>query len=92
MQPAPIALTATQVAQLLGITVETFYRRVTALKRDHGFPPPLPGSRRYSAAAVRAWVDRGGTPPPPPAPELEGEVAACEARLLSRARTMGEAA
>jgi predicted DNA-binding transcriptional regulator AlpA len=91
--PEPISLTATAVAQLLGITVETFYRRVTGLKRDHGFPPPLPGGRRYSAAAVRAWIDRGGAPPPAAAPALDDDVADCEQQLLARARRqMGEAA
>jgi predicted DNA-binding transcriptional regulator AlpA len=88
-------LTAAEVAALLGWETGTFYRKVTDLKRHHGFPPPMPGGRRYSRAAVLAWIDRGGTPAPAPAaplPGLDADVVACEARLLDRARSIGEMA
>lgn len=88
--PEPLTLTAAGIAALLGCKVETVYRRVGDWRRDHGFPAPLPGSRLYSAAAVSAWIDRGGLPaPPPPAtPALADDMAACEARLVDRARLM----
>lgn len=87
----PLTLTAHDVAKLLRWEIGTFYRHVTRLKRSHGFPAPLPGSRTYAREQVVAWINRNGTPatPPPPAsPGLDAEVASCEAQLLARARDL----
>ena len=90
----PVTITSREAAALLGETIETFYRAITDRKANHGFPAPIPGSRRYSRAAVLAWINRAGLPtrPAPSATStLEQDVAACEATLLSRAHAMAAA-
>ena len=89
MEP-PLTLSSREVAALLHLQTATFYRLVTGLKRDHGFPAPLPGSRRYSRAQVVDWIRRGGAAATaqPATAGLDAEVAACEARLLARAGEM----
>lgn len=89
MSVAAVTLSAAEVAAMLGWSTEHFYRSVTALKRHHGFPPPLPSSRRYSRAAVAAWIERGGPPAPAAGDGLAEDVAAAEAQLLARAAAMG---
>ena len=84
----PPTITSREAPALLGETIETFYRAITARKRHHGFPAPIAGSRRYSRAAVLAWINRSGTPAPPAATTLEDDVAACEATLLRRASSL----
>ena len=90
MADTPV-ITRVQVAELLGIAPATLAARVGDLRRNHGFPQAIPGSggRRYSRALVIAWIDR--RPGPPPNPDLEQDVAACEAILLGRARAMAAA-
>jgi carboxypeptidase Taq len=82
------SLQAAFPAQLKDVSLETFYRAITARKRHHGFPAPIAGSRRYSRAAVLAWINRSGTPAPAAATTLENDVAACEATLLRRASSL----
>lgn len=90
MSERPV-ITRAEVAHLLGISPATLLDQVGALRRDHGFPHAIPGSggRRYSRAAVVAWID--GRPAPVPNPDMEQAVAECEAILLGRARAMAEA-
>jgi predicted DNA-binding transcriptional regulator AlpA len=89
MPDTPVITTA-EVAELLGIARATFLERATELRRDHGFPMPVPcsGSRRYSRAAVLAWIDGHRPAASPVNSTLEQDVAACEAVLLGRARAM----
>ena len=84
----PLVITRAQVAELLGISPATFVGRVGEMRLHHGFPPAIPcsGGRRYSRAAVLAWID--GRPSAPTNPALEADVAACEAILLGRAQAM----
>lgn len=51
------ALSQEEVSQLLGMSVRTFQSSREKLRRA-GFPSRLPGMNRFSAAAVRAWVDQ----------------------------------
>ena len=89
----PLTLDGAGIAALLGCRVETVYRHIGTWRRDHGFPPPLPNSRLTSAAAVQAWINRGGTQAPPTAATtFEDDLAACEARLIGRAQRMLDAA
>ena len=88
-------LTSKQVAEAIGLTVNTFYRRKTHLLEKEGMPPPLPGSGqpKWDPAAIRLWLhERGG------AAELERarrerdqaiDLEAAEARLLERAAAFG---
>jgi len=88
MHPEPISITLSQVAALMGCAPSTMGEKIGELRRAHGFPPPIPHSRRYSRAQVLAWIN--GHRPPAPAPDatLEQDVAACEAVLIGRARAM----
>jgi predicted DNA-binding transcriptional regulator AlpA len=81
-------ITRAQVAELLGMAPATLLDRIGHMRQHHAFPHAIPGSggRRYSRAAVLAWIERRPTPPPNPA--LEQDVAECEAILLGRARAM----
>jgi predicted DNA-binding transcriptional regulator AlpA len=89
MSATPI-ITRAQVADLLGVSPSTLLGRIAELRRAHQFPPAVPcsGGRRYSRAAILAWID-GHRPPARPAdPALDADVAACEAVLLTRAHAM----
>ena len=53
--PRPLIRTA-QVAAILDMTVERFYRVRPWLEDRYGFPPPvLP--RRWDPVAIEAWID-----------------------------------
>ena len=68
--PAPATLSLQETAALLGRTPTWLSKHLKALRRDHGFPLPLPGGRkRWSRAAVLRWIDydEARTPPAPPA-------------------------
>ena len=84
----PPVITRAQVAELLGISPATLLDRIGHMRRQHGFPEAIPasGGRRYSRAAVLAWIEQ--RPGPPPNPETEAAVAEAEAILLGRARSM----
>ncbi|MGJ0393011.1 MAG: hypothetical protein ACR650_09675 [Methylocystis sp.] len=83
------------VADLLGYPdVQSFDRRLRRLIREFDFPRPLPGlaPRRWTRAAVLAWLRRSGdgpqAPSPAAAPLPEGDNIALHpslARLSGRA-------
>jgi hypothetical protein len=53
------ALTVAEVADLLRVSVAWFRRHRDGLRRDHGFPSPVPGLRdRYDPLAIEAWFAR----------------------------------
>ncbi len=63
---ARLVLTTAEVAARLGMSVPTFHRRQAALKREHGFPGPVPGlGHRYDPEAIRAWLARKRQPDTP---------------------------
>lgn len=81
-------ITRAEVAELLGITPERLRQTGPRLRREHGFPPSLPGSggRRYALALVVAWIDRRPTDPASTTPEADAS--AFERTLLARAAAM----
>lgn len=63
------------VAEMLGKSVDWFYRNRARLVQRRGFPPEVvPG--RWSRDAVRRWIDGEA----PPADTLDAERAECERR------------
>lgn len=82
----PMVLTGGQVAHLLGMSEESFRRKVGLLERLHRFPPKLPGHNKWSRPAVERWIETNGETHQPPAPlpsspeaaRLAGEAAALE--------------
>jgi hypothetical protein len=82
-------VTRAQIAAALQYSPSYGERLITVLMRDHGFPAPLPGTGRWSAAAVDAWIatargarpvspfDRAAVPGvPASSPEMTGHQAA----------------
>lgn len=69
----PFADAAT-VAALLGLPDRSaFLRRRDDLENQHGFPLPMPHSRRplmWRASQIRAWVQEHGLPANAPQPEF----------------------
>jgi predicted DNA-binding transcriptional regulator AlpA len=74
--------TARDLADMLGITIETFYERREAMHRDDRLPRPLIGGgrHRFDRRSIDAWMQRfhpnhaaaaaaanDAAPPPPPA-------------------------
>ncbi len=61
----PIFIQSADVAQRLGLTsANAFLRKRVELEDDHGFPPPMPQSRRplmWRAELVDNWLQRIGT-------------------------------
>lgn len=73
-------LTSRDVAALLGVTREYFYRRRATLEAK-GFPPPIPAlGNRWDPTAIDAWLarERGEAP---------AEPAGWEERLAARLDT-----
>lgn len=57
-----------EVARLLGLSVERFYRVRPKLEAE-GFPRPrAPFTNRWSADAVTAWINAQSEPAPEPSP------------------------
>lgn len=73
--------TSRETAAAIGLALDTFYQRVAYLRREHGFPDPLPGLRSYDPVAVRAWIARQR------APEDNAE-APIDSVLIARAHVM----
>lgn len=76
--------TAREVAQRLGITVETFYLRRTQLHLVDKMPRPLSatGRHKFDRASMEAWLTRhhpqrapapANDPAPPPMPSNDAE-------------------
>ena len=61
-------LTRGQVAELLNVSADWFYRRRRTLEAE-GFPRSLPGfaQGRWCPVAIEAWIARHGRAPEPPA-------------------------
>lgn len=57
----PATLSASEVADTLGISASEFARKRRTLEDEAGFPKPLPGLRRYSTAAVMGWINSNGS-------------------------------
>lgn len=93
MTNAPVTLSEKQTAAALGLTVD-FFRRERPELEANGFPPPVypdpdrPGARnrRWSPAAVQAWIDRPRAgadrivPPWPAAPDADSDQLAAAMR------------
>lgn len=82
---ARLLINTAEVAELLGMTVHTFYRRRAQLHRV-GFPNPVPGMGiRYDPLAIQAWLARqrtaSATPAPPP---MQDDVAGWQGELDRR--------
>jgi predicted DNA-binding transcriptional regulator AlpA len=78
-------ITATQVAELLGIGRRQFLMRRSRLQSDHGFPPAVAGlPDRWDPLAIDAWL-ASQRPAAPPAPDAAAEA---EAVLIGRARSL----
>lgn len=85
----PRTYTAREVAGLIGITTETFYRRRLRFELIDGLPKPIcsGGRHRYDRASIDAWLTRFHPQrPPPPANDPEPALAPltdedCRARL-----------
>lgn len=90
MTDAPPIITSAEVATLLGIAKSTLQDGIAQLRRAHHFPAAIPGSggRRYSRAAILAWINGARPTTPPPTAATDQDVATAEAVLLHRARTM----
>ena len=60
----PLFIDAADIAELLGLADRAaFLRRYPSLYRDHGFPDPMPHSRRplrWRRDQVLAWIDEHG--------------------------------
>jgi hypothetical protein len=87
-------LSLTEVAATLGIRLGKLHRIIARLRRDHGFPKPLPLINRYDPAAIADWERRcwsiearaiGDTGSAPEAAELEAARARMAARAQGRA-------
>lgn len=62
---SPSFITTRQVADLIGLSANTFLRHRERLERDEGFPEPMPTSRhplRWRRDQVEAWVSQVGRP------------------------------
>lgn len=53
----PAVLTLADLAALFRRAPATIGARVRAWRRHDGFPPPLPGTRLWSAEQVMTWID-----------------------------------
>lgn len=85
----PRLITATQVAEVLGISRRQFMARRRRLEAEHDFPRPVAGlPDRWDPLAIDAWL-ASQRPAAPPAPSAED---AAEAVLIGRARAMHAAA
>ena len=76
-----------EIAKALGVPLPTFYASVVRLRRDEGFPEPLPGmGGRYDPMAIEAWRRQRAklTPAPTPAMHSDPEIAAMQAILDAR--------
>jgi hypothetical protein len=88
--PDRATITTAELAALLGVQKATLQDRIGTMRRDAGFPPPIPysGGRRHSRDLVLAWINRTSPATPAPDTTLEQDVTACEAVLLRRAHAM----
>jgi hypothetical protein len=73
----PPFITAVHIAALLGLSDDrAFLAQRDDLVRDHGFPLPMPTSKRpllWRLDQVTLWIDRQGLPQPAmPAPVRPG--------------------
>lgn len=81
-------LTAADVAELLRMSVDRFYRRRRKLERAHGFPPPVAAVSngtflRYDPEAIGRWqavqaasaADPAPAAVPPPEPDYAAQAA-----------------
>lgn len=81
----PRLITATGVAELLGITRRQFMARRRRLEAEHGFPPPVAGlPDRWDPVAIEGWLAQQRPPATTPADGAE----AAEALLIQRARAL----
>lgn len=72
MPDIPRLLTAAQLAEALGLPLETFYAQVPRLRRERGFPRPVFG-RHYDSEAIAGWFARQrleAAPFPPATPGI----------------------
>jgi hypothetical protein len=85
----PRLITATEVAELLGITRLQFLARRRRLEAEHDFPAAVAGlPDRWDPLAIEGWLaSQRRASPPGPDPAAEAE-----AVLISRARAMHAAA
>jgi predicted DNA-binding transcriptional regulator AlpA len=58
--PQPLTLNASGVAQLLGLSEETFLKRRAELEAEHQFPRRIPGVGKWSRASVAHWINSSG--------------------------------
>jgi hypothetical protein len=85
----PGLLTATQVADLLGLGRRSFMARRRRLQAEHDFPAAVAGlPDRWDPLAIEAWL-ASQRPATPPGPDAAAEA---EAVLIGRARAMHAAA
>lgn len=84
-------LTPAEAAARLGVPLRQFQRKVAGLRRDHGFPLPLPGmGGRYDPLAIDAWRRRqAGLDAPAATAGDDAELAAWQARLDARSGQIG---
>ena len=95
--PSDRLLTPAEIAQQLGVPLNTFRRNLPALRRDHGFPAPLPGmGGRYDPLAIATWREAQGKAPAPGTPAAApGEpdtIPDWQTKLDQRARTIAQKA
>lgn len=90
MAPDSPTITVAEVAALLGVAKPTLLDRIGRMRRDAGFPAPIPcsGGRRYSRTAVLSWIDNPAGVAQAATEAAPGDHMAAEATLLARARAM----
>lgn len=88
--PDPATLTTAEVAALLGVQKATLQDRIGTMRRDAGFPPPIPysGGRRHSRDLVLAWINGSHQQVAIDPARIAINIADAEDTLLRRAHAM----
>lgn len=90
-------LTFPEVAERLGVPLNSLYRNHRVLREEHGFPAPVPGlGRRWDPQAIENWLATQRGEPVPigqllPPDTTTAEVFDWQQELDRRALEMGRA-
>lgn len=84
-------MTLKEVAWALDVELTWLHRHIARLRRDHGFPKPLPVFRKYDPASIEAWQRRCWSPETTATIAINTDVVdfdAERARMDARARNL----